>query len=169
MNTKTAQGQPDEAETAVEGLEPDPDETPTADAFDAATRNGRPNGQACPLVTPRGPTDVVLTVAGKRFPLALQKHGWEIPAALRRQSLAVLWSIISSGATNNLTKIRAIEALVRLDAQSLATERQDDWRSVQQSHSNRSNVRVLAELARSKAKTHKAKALPNKPPRKPKK
>lgn len=162
MTTETAQDVHDEPEQAVESVEPDSDEIPLADAFDAATRNGRPAGQECPLVANAVPDDVILTVAGKRFPLSPQLDGWEIPAALRRQSLAVLWSIISSGATNNLTKIRAIEALVRLDAQSLATDRQEDWRTVQQSHSNRSNVRVLAELARNKAK------LPG-PPRKPRK
>ena len=70
--------------------------------------------------------------------------------------------MVVSGSMDNLTKIRAIEAVVRIDQSSLMAERQEDWRSVQSSNSNRSNVRVLAELARNKSE---AKSLPNKPPK----
>lgn len=126
--------------------------------------DGTIDRKSCPLVAPKRPDDVVLRVQGKRFPLPLQDNGWEIPAALRRLSLAALWSIISSASTNHLVKIRAIEALVRLDGQALASERQEDWRSVQSSNSNRSNVRILAELHRSKSNPSKAKSLP-KPPK----
>ena len=109
-------------------------------------------GRACPLVTPPDPNvpHVIVRVGQKRFPIPLQADGWEIPAALRRQSIAVLWSIISNGHGSSITRIRAIEALVRLDGQALQADHMEDWRAVQQGKATRGNVRVLAELAKAK-------------------
>ena len=45
---------------------------------------------------------------------------------------------------------------MRRDAQALAETRQQDWRNVQQANHGRSNVRVLAELARQRALPTKA-------------
>ncbi len=104
--------------------------------------------------------DMVVSIGRSRYPMSEQANGWQIPAAMRRNALALLWRVLRSNTAVHLTKIRAVEALVKIDAQSLAVDRQDDWKAVQVSHSNRSNVRVLAELARTKAK------LPG-PPRKP--
>lgn len=142
-----------------------PEGRPEADAERQEPTNGRNGSNTQPLVTAKAPDDVVIVVHGKSFPLSSQNAGWCIPAALRQRCLASLWSMVVSGSTDNNTKIRAIEALVRIDQSALTAERQDDWRSVQSSNSNRSNVRVLAELARNKSQ---AKCLPNKPP-KPKK
>ena len=101
--------------------------------------------------------DVVVSMGQSRYPMPPQADGWQIPASMREYALAILWRVMRSKTAVHLTKIRAIEALVRIDGQSLATERQEDWRSVQSSNSNRSNIRVLAEMNRNKSQ---AKSLP---------
>lgn len=113
-----------------------------------AHRNGCRQEQEPLLVADILPGDTVTveTVAGKRFPLPSQADGWSIPEAMRRHALAKLWSIIRSGSANQVTQIRAIEALVRLDGQALNTERQADWRDIQAGKATRSNVRALADL-----------------------
>ena len=119
--------------------------------LDAADKPKRaPDGTYAAARAQKG--DVVVAIGQSRYPMPPQTDGWQIPQAMREYALAVLWRVMRSPKAAHLVKIRAIEALVKLDSQALAAERQDDWRSVQQSHSNRSNVRILAELARSKAK-----------------
>ena len=80
-----------------------------------------------------------------------QSNGWSIPSKLRVCAIAELWRVIRSRRLGADMKIRAIEALVRLDAQALNQDRAEDWRAVQQSKAKRGNVRVLAELAKAKS------------------
>jgi len=145
----------------VDGDDPDDDENDDA-------VNGGHFGQPMPLAAPVQPGDAVLIVGRRKYPISSQTTTFALPPALRQLSIAVLWSILKSGKSPHLTKIRAIETLVRIDQQSLASERQEDWREVQSASSGRSNVRILAELSRNKANPSKAKSLPNKPPKAPK-
>lgn len=168
MPNETAQTACNEPEQA---LEPEDESTPNGDADEEQAVEAVEKVLAKADVTgdPKGTIyyasevnqgDTVFAIGQSRYPMPDQANGWNIPQVLRQQALALLWRVLRSRTAVHLTKIRAVEALVKIDAQSLAVDRQDDWKSVQQSHSNRSNVRVLAELARTKAK------LPG-PPRKP--
>lgn len=168
MPTKDDQTACDEPEQAVEP-EDEPSTNGDADEVQAINAVEKVLARADVTGDPKGTIyyasevnegDTVFAIGNSRYPMASQAAGWEIPQVLRQQALALLWRVLRSRTAVHLTKIRAVEALVKIDSQSLAVERQDDWKSVQQSHSNRSNVRVLAELARTKAK------LPG-PPRKP--
>lgn len=118
------------------------------DAADTPKR--APDGSYAAARAQKG--DIVVAIGQSRYPMAPQTDGWQIPAAMREYALATIWRVMRSPKANHLTKIRAVEALVKLDGQALASDRQEDWKAVQQSHSNRSNVRILAELARTKAK-----------------
>lgn len=169
MPTEIAQTACNEPEQA---LEPNDEPTPDGDADEGEAVDAVEKVLAKADVTgdPKGTLyyasevndgDMVVSIGKSRYPMSSQMDGWQIPAAMRRNALALLWRVLRSRTAVHLTKIRAVEALVKIDAQSLAVDRQDDWKSVQQSHSNRSNVRVLAELARTKAR------LPDGPPRKP--
>ena len=172
MPSETAQTQHNEPEQAVE-----PDDEPTTnqqsadsehavDAVEAVLKKANCTGDdpsTLYYASEVNDGDMVVSIGKSRYPMASQTDGWQIPAAMRRNALALLWRVLRSNTAVHLTKIRAVEALVKIDSQSLAVDRQDDWKSVQQSHSNRSNVRVLAELARTKAR------LPDGPPRKPRK
>lgn len=169
MPTKTAQQAHDEPEQALEpddepSVNEDADEGEAVDAVEKvlakADVTGDPKGTIY-YASKVNDGDTVFAIGNSRYPMPDQANGWNIPQVLRQQALALLWRVLRSRTAVHLTKIRAVEALVKIDAQSLAVDRQDDWKSVQQSHSNRSNVRVLAELARTKAR------LPDGPPRKP--
>ena len=92
--------------------------------------------------------DTVVRIGPSRYPLPKQVDGWNIPASMREYALAILWRVMRSNQTKHLVKIRAIEALVRLDAQGLASERADDWREVQAGKATRSNVRALADMVK---------------------
>ena len=116
--------------------------------------NGRPlgAGEPCASTPDNGRHDTLVRVGKKEFSIPCQVRGWNVPAALRGDAIAELWRIVRSRRIKADVKIRAIEALVRLDAQALAETRQQDWREVQSSHHGRSNVRVLAaEIARRRA------------------
>ncbi len=111
----------------------------------------RTNGQQhwadepCVPTPENGRSETLVRVGKKEFRIPDQADGWVIPAALRGDAIAELWRIIRSRRIKADIKIRAIEALVRLDNQALLERRHDDWREVQQSHAGRSNVRVLAD------------------------
>ena len=122
--------------------------------------NGRPHGAArlCGPTPENGRSEMLVRVGKKEFRIPCQERGWNVPAALRGDAIAELWRIVRSRRIKADVKIRAIEALVRLDAQALAETRQADWRDVQQSNHGRSNVRILSELA-------KQRALPSKAPK----
>ena len=128
-----------------------------ADPDDGDGQNGDAEHPSYPMAAPEQPGDAVLIVGHRKYPLSGQNGAFELPPALRQLALATLWSIIKSGKASHLVKIRAIEALVRIDQSALMAERQEDWRSVQSSNSNRSNIRVLAEMNRNKSQ---AKSLP---------
>ena len=114
------------------------------DAADKAKR--APDGPYAAATAQKG--DVVVAIGQSRYPMPPQTDGWIIPPAMREYALAVLWRVMRSPKANHMTKVRAVEALVRLDAQALAADRQDDWRAVPSANSGRSNVRVLADLVR---------------------
>ncbi len=122
--------------------------------------NGRPHGAEQPRApTPdNGRPETLVRVGRMEFAIPSQERGWNVPPALRGVAIAELWRMIRSRRVKADVKIRAIEALVRLDAQALAQTRQKDWRQVQSANHGCSNVRVLAELA-------KQRALPKNPPR----
>ena len=116
----------------------------TTDEHGSGHHDGRQPVLVADIVS--GEPVTVETVAGKRFPVPSQSDGWNIPEALRRHAIAKLWSIIRSGSANQVTCIRAIEALVRLDGAALNREHQADWREVQAGKATRSNVRALADM-----------------------
>lgn len=118
-----------------------------ATQLDAVEGGGTPD-KAEYWAAAKSKDDVVVSVGVSRYPMPSQASGWQIPERMREYALATLWRIMRSQTAAAAVKVRAVEALVRIDAQSLASERADDWREVQASKSTRSNVRVLAEFAR---------------------
>ena len=114
--------------------------------------------EPCASTPDNGRSETLVRVGRREFPIPLQERGWVVPAALRGDAIAELWRIIRSRRIKSDVKIRAIEALVRLDNQALQERRHDVWRDVQSANHGRSNVRVLAELARQRS-------LPTNPPR----
>ena len=136
------------------------------------TNESRTNGQPhradehCAPTPENGRLGTLVRVGKKEFRIPDQVRGWVVPAALRGDAIAELWRIIRSRRIKADIKIRAIEALVRLDNQALQERRHDDWRDVRSSNQGRSNVRILAELARQRALPSKSPA-PAKGERKP--
>ena len=117
----------------------------------------RTNGQQhradepCVPTPDNGQPETLVRVGRMEFAIPSQERGWNVPGALRGAAIAELWRIVRSRRIKADVKIRAIEALVRLDNQALQERRHDDWRDVKSTNSKRSNVRVLAELARQQA------------------
>ena len=131
-------------------------------------RTDQPSGavQPCDPTPVNGRRETLVRVGKKEFCIPDQVRGWVVPAALRGDAIAELWRIIRSRRIKADVKIRAIEALVRLDNQALQERRHDDWRDVQTTSTKRANVRVLAELARQRSLPTKA-PRPGKSERKP--
>ena len=115
--------------------------------------NGQLQGadEHCAPTPDNGRSETLVRVGRQEFAIPCQERGWNVPGALRGVAIAELWRIVRSRRIKADVKIRAIEALVRLDAQALAEARQQDWRDVQSSNHGRSNVRILAELARQRS------------------
>ena len=122
--------------------------------------DGQPSGMdgLCAPTPDNGRPETLVRVGRKEFRIPCQADGWDVAPELRRDAIAELWRIIRSRRIKAEIKIRAIETLVRIDSQALAETRQEEWREAQQASHSRSNVRILAELARQRS-------LPANPPR----